>query len=64
MALEMKPEGVRTVSYTHLDVYKRQSYLCVCVCVKLLDGIPSVLGMPVVKISAFQQETLSACIAS
>ena len=21
------------VSYTHLDVYKRQKYICVCVCV-------------------------------
>ena len=25
MELERKPEGVRTVSYTHLDVYKRQA---------------------------------------
>ena len=23
------------VSYTHLDVYKRQTYICVCVCVCL-----------------------------
>ena len=23
-----------SVSYTHLDVYKRQTYVCVCVCVR------------------------------
>ena len=22
--------GIRSVSYTHLDVYKRQLYVCVC----------------------------------
>ena len=23
------PQGINTVSYTHLDVYKRQQYICV-----------------------------------
>ena len=25
---------METVSYTHLDVYKRQLYMCVCVCAR------------------------------
>ena len=34
--------GIDSVSYTHLDVYKRQVCVCVCVCVQQFVHRPSI----------------------
>ena len=38
--LTMKQDCRMAVSYTHLDVYKRQTYVCVCMCVQyVISGV-------------------------